>query len=308
MKSILTICLTFLTVLGFSQKDPSYYLIDIDPSTIDSSELQLLETSLATFHESKEDSISLQAIAEFIEQSYDPNLWPKYNTWLKAKVEQKLKQQNSPAYATFYEKTLAMCFSNVGFLQMMTGEVDKALIEFKKCIPIYQKHNEPLGMAHTYNNIASVFEMQGRIQEALEYFQKTLEYLRKAGDEGPMGNILNNIAAIYDDNGDTEVALNYYNEAIEYFKKSDDQNSHSITLSNMAIIYGRQQNHEKSLDYHLQGLELLKNFPSDHKGIGTAYYNIGETYFQMNLPDSAINYYDQALVLFKKMQLHRWYR
>lgn len=106
--AIITFTLLFSALITNAQEfaDNKFYLIDsLDLSKVEPTELELLEKSLKEFHKEKNDTNKIKALTAFIENSWDDNLWPRYNFWLKEFSEKKLNQKPKQLTKLFLKKS-----------------------------------------------------------------------------------------------------------------------------------------------------------------------------------------------------------
>ena len=300
--ALIVLLLSFSEVYSQNYADKEFYLIDsLVLSKIDPTEKELLDESLEKFHKENEDSSKIKALSHFIENSWDDNLWPRYNLWLMEFSEKKLKEKPNKKSKLFFKKSISQCHNNKGFHYMMSDQSEKALAEFENSLTINNEIKDEIGIAAVYNNIAGIYEMQGRIEEALKLFESTLKILKKNKVEDHIGPTLNNIAGIYDQLGDLNIAIKYYEEAITYYKKVGDLHGSSTSINNLGLMYEQKKEYDKAIKYYSKSLEILKNNKTDLKGTATTTYNIGSIYKDKKEYETAIKYINNALDLFKEM-------
>jgi len=300
MKIASIISILVLSVsLGYSQNygDKNHYLIDsLDLNKIDPSELELLNNSLDKFHKAKSDSNKIKALSHFIENSWDDNLWPKYNKWVYTFTKNKSDKYKSKTDLFFY-KSHTQSLINIGFNLMIIGKSDEAIKLYNLCLKRSKKINNEKALAAIHNNLASIYEMQGKIEEALNYFEITLQLLKKNKQKENIAAILNNIASIYDDLGDKKIALEYYHKSLKYNKKLSDIYGMSICYNNLGALYSDLKEYDKSLMYYKKSNAIMGNNLSDKKGLATSLFNIGDLYYRKNNYDSAMVYINKSLKL-----------
>ncbi len=292
-----------LPCLGISNNyaDKKYYLIDsLDLSKVDPSEKELLNETLEKFHKAKLDSNKIKALSYFIENSWDDNLWPKYNNWIYKFTKQKI-ETSSNSEKLFLQKAYAQSLSNKGYKYMVGGHMDEALAVFNESIAISRSIDDELGVCAVNNNLAGIYEMQGKIEDALKLYESTLSILKKYNQDKNIGPTLNNIAAIYDNLGDNKIALDYYKESLKYYQKVGDLHGMSVAYNNIGLLYSGDKKLEEALIYYKKSLEILDQNKSDKKGIATTTYNIGEIYYSMSKYDTASIYFNKTLKLFEQI-------
>jgi len=115
VKKLFSFFLIFITLSGvefqqcYAQKyaPKEYYLVDsLILEDLSNSHIKLIDSCLAIFHKSKEDTIRVKIINVIISECWDFKVWPKYNEWIYKHVLFKLKDKLSIAEKIFYKKTL----------------------------------------------------------------------------------------------------------------------------------------------------------------------------------------------------------
>lgn len=94
-------------------------------------------------------------------------------------------------------------------------------------------------------------------------------------------------------------ALENYLSALNASKLILDSARVSAALNNIGIIHNLQENHITAIDYFKQSLEIeLKKNNTIQRSI--RYYNIADSYFDIDSLELAINYYSNSLLLENK--------
>ena len=100
-----------------------------------------------------------------------------------------------------------------------------------------------------------------------------------------------------------DIALDYFNRSIN---KTLENDSHSVTLAHRYSLLGSAYNELEDFDNALKNnklsLAVSKSSTNGIIDITTAYNDIGYTYFNKGLYDTAIEYYDSALIVLKSFQ------
>ena len=97
--------------------DVEYYLIDsLDLELVSPTDIELLNTHLDNFHNSKNDTTKFKEIDFIVENSWDENIWPRYNDWLLEKSNVKLREDDlSEQLRRFYLRFKSGALNNIGF-------------------------------------------------------------------------------------------------------------------------------------------------------------------------------------------------
>ncbi|TXB64797.1 tetratricopeptide repeat protein [Vicingus serpentipes] len=210
------------------------------------------------------------------------------------------KSDLHPQIVQSYKKSLARSVTNIAYTYVLSGEIERALENYKLCLILSREISDYELIAYSLNNIGYLYNHQGDISNALQYYSESLKIQEEIGDDRGIAISLNNIAAIYDDQDDNKKAIEYYNRSYLKYKTLKDKRGMAESLNNIAYNYSKQSNYDLALDYNKQSL-LLKEEIGDTRGIAGSLINIGVIYDNQNKLDEAIDYYERSLHLFEKI-------
>ena len=89
--------------------DKEYYLVDsLDLDALTETDLQIVDSCLKVYHKAKYDTSKINAINVIVEESWDENVYPKYNDWVHLFVLQKLKAKHPAPIIQHYKIALAV--------------------------------------------------------------------------------------------------------------------------------------------------------------------------------------------------------
>ncbi|MEM7107055.1 MAG: CHAT domain-containing tetratricopeptide repeat protein [Bacteroidota bacterium] len=162
---------------------------------------------------------------------------------------------------------LSASYSNLGATYGQLGDVNKQLDYFIKALEIDRKFygEEHLYVAYDLSNIGAGFQRLELNHKGLTYFVQALEILKKIGNTGGIySNVLYNIGTVYQYDRQLETALEYL----------------SFALKNNIKLYGEE---------HYTNANICAK--------------IADNFYQQQLIDSSIWYYDKALSCRKQLEL-----
>jgi tetratricopeptide (TPR) repeat protein len=167
-------------------------------------------------------------------------------------------------------------------------------------------------------------------QQALDYFQQALVLTREIGNhKRNEGSDLNNIGATYFHLDQYQKALDYFQQALTIYREISDRNRESITLYNIGQVYDNLEQHKKALDFFQKSLVIFREI-GDNRGEDDIFYqyrvisnnrgegtrkisdsdipnegsilsDIGKMYLKLNQYRNALDYYQQALDIHRKL-------
>lgn len=156
------------------------------------------------------------------------------------------------------------------------------------------------GQAYAYKSIGMGHYFQGNYTDALLSWQQSLAVFTSMGDEQGEANILNNLGAVYFNQGDDNSAIEYYLLSLKLAEKNEDKLRIATALVNIGGVYfNKPSTHDMALSYYLQSLPLSEEL-GDQDAIGTSTVNMGEIYLAREQADSALYYFERAMVAYQQ--------
>lgn len=110
--------------------------------------------------------------------------------------------------------------ANIGNVQYLIGDYDKALTYAREAQSISQKYNLQKNLAYISQLIGRIYRKQKILDEALVEYKKALESYHKLGFVREASETYSNIGNIYFDKADFMMAQSQYKKAISISKKS----------------------------------------------------------------------------------------
>lgn len=156
-------------------------------------------------------------------------------------------------------------------------------------------------VANSYNALGVVKSLKNEYDSVLFYLDTSYRIKLSTPTLDPvrLSKTINNLAATAIRFNKYEKGLAYFQESLELAKDSKNEQIISIVYNGIGTVYEKLNELELSREYLQRSLQYARSI-SDHFQIGHALHNIGGTH-KLAQPDSAIHYYQQALISFKKI-------
>jgi len=299
--------LTF-TFLCFSARAQDYapadqYLIDsLDLSTLSTKDIQLIDSALALYDRCNSPVCQIGAVSIIVQESWDINVWPRYNRWIHDFAAFQLGNTALDSAADQSVKiSYAGALSNIGYLFNATGVTDSALYYYEQCLEIQQQIGDKAGQSATAINTGYIFLNQGMIEKALEYYYRSLRLEEELGNQTGIATALNGIGFIQYRQGDSESALENYAKSLSIREGLNDEYGMATCLNNIGLVYKDQGNWERALDYFGRCLNLQEKI-EDKAGIVISLVNLGYVYKSLGQLTLAEMNYGKSLELSKELQ------
>lgn len=286
-----------LSAQNFADKD--YYLIDsLEIDKISPSDRLLIDSCLTLFHKAKHDTDKLNCISNIVEESWDNNVWPKYNMWLYDFTQLKLKAKPSLKVTRKLSIGLASALNNIGYLNSSQGNIHEGLKYYHKSLKIQEKIGDKEGVATSLNNIGAIHNKQGNIPEALKYYHKSLNIYKTLDNKQGLAQTLNNIGHIYEGQDEPDLALEYFHRSLKIYKGLKNERGKATLLNSIGFTYFNKRNLPKALEYYSKAL-IIRQEIGDTKGIASSLNNIAVAYEHEHKTEKAMEYYSKCLTVYK---------
>ncbi len=183
------------------------------------------------------------------------------------KAVQKQKQ------AIALENRAAYMYNELGLLLPELGEYEEAVASLEKAIEISPTWAIP------YNNVATEYKRQERIEEAEQQYQKAIAL------KPDLASAYVNLANLYAEIDKKQDAIALYEKAISL---NPGNASHYFYLG--LLLSSMEGQLQKAEEMYRTALKTKPDVPE-------IYFELGNLYDEMHLPDSTEKYYRQAIVL-----------
>ncbi|MBL4735017.1 MAG: tetratricopeptide repeat protein [Flavobacteriales bacterium] len=202
----------------------------------------------------------------------------------------------------------------IGYSYYAMGDLDSALINWRKTMELRADRQDLKALADSYNNIGLIYRQMSDYPQALNYLFKALsikegvrtdtlnaEEVKKL--QLSTANTNNNIGLIYWEEGSLVQALEFFYKALDIYKQFDELSlSLAQNLANIGIVFHEQQEFEQSLIQYRKAIDIYREV-GDLQGAAAAYGNIAANYVEIfNRGDTIDGIYgapllDTALIL-----------
>ena len=283
------LCLLVLCISSQAQNyaDKNYYLVDsLEYDFLIESEKKILDSSLISYHKATSDSQKLEAIKFIVENSWDDNLWPKYNQWIYNFTKKRLNNvllKGNYKNLSAKEKVLLNHYSNAinnfGVVNAIKGDLTLSLDFFYQGLAIREKIDDAIGISESYINIGSIYHTQGNTLKDFEFSNKALVIAEKLDLKESLVNIYNNLGVSYSKQMNNIKALEFHEKSLAINKELKSSIGIANSLSQIGKVYKDNGNLTEGLIYLLESLKVIEEY-GYQAGIISALTDIASVYFE----------------------------
>ena len=259
-------------ISSFSQAqnyaDKNYYLIDsLEYNILIQSEKKILDSSLIIYHKATSDIQKLDAINIIVENSWDDDLWPKYNQWIYDSTKKKLNKillKGSFKNLNKKEKELLKYYSNAinnfGVVHASKGNLALSLDFFYQSLTVREKIQDTIGISESYINIGSIYHTQGNMIKDVEFNNKALIIAEKLNLKKSLVTIYNNLGVSYSKQLNNVKALEFHKKSLAINKELKSAIGIASSLSQIGRVYKNNGDLEEGLSYLQESLKVIEEY------------------------------------------------
>lgn len=180
--------------------------------------------------------------------------------------------------------------ANIGNVQYLIGDYDKALTYAKEAQAISLKNNFQKNIAYLSQLIGRIYRKQKKMDEALLEYNKALEVYLKMNYTREASETYSNIGNIYFDKGDFISARNQYEKALRIAKKSENNHLTGGVYAAMGYAYFHLEQYKVAITY-LDSAQRIAKKTGDPYTILDSYEVLTDIYTAQNNYKEALAYY-----------------
>lgn len=281
--------------------DKNFYLVDsINLLKLESEDKLLLDTTLTLYFKAEHDTIKLALIEHIVDQCWDDEVWPKYNSLLHDLALHHLTIATNKSESNRYASFLAGTISNMGFISDNQGNVPTALQQYHQSLKIYEKIRDKKGQSTSLNNLGVLYSSQDDTAKARLYHSQSLDLKKMLDDKTGLAMSLNNMGNIYENRGFPFEALDYFQQSLAISREMNDERGIAISYDNIAGIYFQQGYPTKAIEFYNKSIEIWENF-GEESGLAYSHNNMAEVYLSMGNLREALIHSQKSLLLAKRI-------
>ena len=238
-----------------------------------------------------QDSLTLQSLEQKARASYGSNL--DSSMYYAQQILNYDSLQTIPKYQAFALNWMGICL-------MRKGYPDSAEAYYKKTIA-YSKAKGVTKYEHMARLNRSInFWQQGYFEQGAKAAEESLHAFEALGDSLGMAHAQYNLGNCLFQLGRPEEALTFYHAALKMYLKNEAILPVSNTYNAIGSVYQQREDYEKSIEFFRESV-ANKIAVGGENFCASEYINIGTSYKNLQLPDSARWYYHKAMEVAGKL-------
>ncbi len=190
-----------------------------------------------------------------------------------------------------------MRLSQLGSIQ---GEYDKALKYDRYYLRLSETELDTFNITQALNNIGDDYQYMGFYNDAYDNYQKARKLAIALKDDLLIAVTSYNIGTVLKQMGQLEQAEGYIRSSMELSRQINDREGIAYSLKDLGEIYRIEGKFSNSLEALKESLVI-----SDSLGLNyltpEIYHKLAETYCAVDSLDQALNYYNGALEIYRRV-------
>lgn len=191
----------------------------------------------------------------------------------------------------------------IGIVKGLMGDVDSGDEAYQKALHIARELKNDRLIAMLLYNISRSQTRQGDYLEAVKQIQEVIRIADGIGDIQVSSKAYGQLAYIHSRQGNYPIALEYYLEVLKINERVNDKSGMYYNLLNIADIQSSQKEFDSALETIQRAYHLSEDI-GDSLRISTCLIKIGDIYMNMDNP-GALLYFEKALAIIKDNNINQ---
>ena len=163
-----------------------------------------------------------------------------------------------------------------------------------KALDAYKKINDQYSIAYCFNSLTYLYRDVGKEQQTIEYFKKGIAIIEKtAKSQQEIIIMYNDLSYFLQQIGNYKEAFEYRKKSFELSKKINDIQGIIGCLLSFGDLFSEAGDIETANEYYQKVIDYFHS--NSFKG-GPPYRVVGLVFFKLENNDSAMSYFDKALI------------
>jgi serine phosphatase RsbU (regulator of sigma subunit)/predicted XRE-type DNA-binding protein/Tfp pilus assembly protein PilF len=282
IKPFLLILFTFISVWSKAQS---------------AQEQKQIDSLIAVTRSSVHDTLKIKAYQAWDDKIFrtDKETDKKINLTIcdiSKKGLQKVKEKSPEE--TFYLRSLAKSYNNLGLVYQFTGDFKKSLEHYLLSKQYYTQLGDKQGIAKVYTNSGNLYYKEGNLPKSLDCYFSSLKIMESIENIKGTALLYNNIGVVYRGMKQEEKAYTYFQKSLTNYKKIDHKEGLALVITNIGNYYVAKGDQKRALNSLKEAIALQDEI-GDLKGKSNSIINYAEILMENKQYDSAMTKFNEAL-------------
>ena len=191
---------------------------------------------------------------------------------------------------------IARSLLSIGEVYYNWGQYDQAKQYFLDAEEISLKHDCKKELVRAMNYIGKYYHSKGNLQRSFEYYNKSLKLALELKDTVGIISLNNKMGKHYKTIGEYPKALECFLTSEELVRKANNKIEEASTYNHLGNIYHSFEDYSKAIYFHKLALATREKM-GYKEGVAKSLKNLGEVYSDINELDSALVCFEQSCEL-----------
>jgi tetratricopeptide (TPR) repeat protein len=185
---------------------------------------------------------------------------------------------------------------NIGRQIFFTGQVEAAIVWFKRAADIFDTRDLLTELAYAFTDLGTCYRVLDRSRQAMNYFRGAFECVAQLGDQQGLATAYMNLGSAHYGLSEFERALQQYRKALRIALRINNSQQIAGTFNSMGLALEGLEQLEEAENAYTQALALFRRI-HDPLGISTCYNNLGSVAYAQGNFTQAVTWYELDLQL-----------
>lgn len=195
---------------------------------------------------------------------------------------------------------LANTYNDYSMPFLTTGNFQKSVELNYKALEIRTRLKDTSGMISSYAKLGNGYYELGRYKKAQQSYNQAIYYAKILGDENTLLQIYQNSANVLESGGFIKEALKMQLDVHEIAVRTDNKLVQISNYGNLGSCYQKLNQFQKAREMYLKAVPIAKE-TNQPEQLAMVYQGLGVVERAAGNTDLGLNYYRQALRLYKKL-------
>jgi CHAT domain-containing protein len=203
-----------------------------------------------------------------------------------------IRQLKEPGAAE--QKDLLAAEANLGQINMIIGNRELALVQFRNALQAAREIGNPAIEADNLQNVGNFYQQTGEPDSAVKYYEEAVNICMQTGYFKRAADAMREMGSIHRRTGEYDRAYTLTYQALALLfriKKGDYMPGEGEIYNNLGLLFLDMGNYRSALENFTSGLKAFR-YLGDSIGVGKAEENLGNAYLRLSARDSS--YYDSS--------------